>query len=87
MDIGTNAVPNTYSGTNGTGQVIGGIFNVGDFTASPDSMYPDADATMHGGIGNGHVSVDKWEVKDPSIPGGRRAWIRVLSAGRAVATE
>ena len=24
---------------------------------------------MHGGIGNGHVSVDKWEVKDPSIPG------------------
>ena len=69
MDIGTNAVPNTYSGTNGTGQVIGGIFNVGDFTASPDSMYPDANATMHGGIGNGHVSVDKWEVKDPSIPG------------------
>ncbi len=68
VGVGTTSV-NTYTGTNGTGQVTDGIFNVGDFTASPDSMYPDANATMHGGIGNGHVSVDKWEVKDPSIPG------------------
>lgn len=69
MAIGTNAVPNTYSGTNGTGQVTGGIFNVGDFTASPDSLYPNASASMHGGISNDHVDVEHWEVRDPLIPG------------------
>lgn len=69
MDIGINAVPNTYSGTNGTGQVTDGIFNVGDFTASPDSIYHDARASMHGGISNDHVDVEHWEVRDPGIPG------------------
>ena len=86
MDIGTNAVPNTYSGTNGTGQVIGGIFNVGDFTASPDSMYPTpmppcmaASVMVMCPWINGKSRTHQYR--------GSRAWIRVLSAGRAVATE
>lgn len=68
VGVGTTSV-NTYTGTNGTGQVTGDIFNVGDFTASPDSMYPNASASMHGGIGNDHVDVNHWEVRDPHIPG------------------
>lgn len=71
MAIGINAAPNTYSGTNGTGQVTGGIFNVGDFTASPDSLYPNASASMNGSINNDHVEVNHWEVRDPGIPGGQ----------------
>lgn len=57
--------------TNGTGQVDrdNGNFNVGDFT--PDSLHPDASASMNGNInGNDTVTVEHWEVQRPGNPGG-----------------
>ena len=57
--------------TNGTGQVDrdNGNFNVGDFT--PDSLHPDASASMNGNInGNDTVTVEHWEVQRPGNSGG-----------------
>lgn len=63
---------NTYTGTNGTGQVgTDGAFDVGNFTPTLDSLYPNASASMNGSINNDHVEVNHWEVRDPGIPGGQ----------------
>ncbi|MDY3810745.1 FecR domain-containing protein [Desulfovibrio porci] len=64
-----SAVANSF--TNGTGQMDrdNGNFNVGDFT--PDSLHPDASASMNGNIsGNDTVTVEHWEVQRPGNPGG-----------------
>ncbi|MCD7982797.1 MAG: hypothetical protein LUG19_00915, partial [Desulfovibrio sp.] len=69
-----SAVTNSF--TNGTGQMDrdNGNFNVGDFT--PDSLHPDASASMNGNIsGNDTVTVEHWEVQRPGNPGGELSGI------------